>query len=93
MNLTTGAFCGAIAASSSAATNSLGVAAAGLMKQQQRTIIHRTIGNKHGPITRLVSPGDLGQTLKPFIFLDAFATPANSGFKGFGWHPHSGIHL
>jgi hypothetical protein len=35
-----------------------------------RTIIRRTLGNRHGPITRLTSPGDLGQLLKPFVFLD-----------------------
>ncbi len=55
-----------------------------------RTIVHRTRGKRHGPITRLVSPGDLGQLLKPFIFLDLFDAPADA-FKGFGLHPHSGI--
>lgn len=29
-------------------------------------------GHNHGPITRLVSPSDLGELLKPFIFLDYF---------------------
>ena len=57
----------------------------------RRSIVHRTMGNKHGPITRLVSPGDLGELIKPFIFLDLFQPPPNAGFKGFGWHPHSGI--
>lgn len=85
MNLTTGALCGAIATTAT----SLSTAASGLAKQ--RTIVHRTFGNKHGPITRLVSPGDLGQLIKPFIFLDGFSVPASAGFKGFGWHPHSGI--
>ena len=37
-----------------------------------RTIVRRTRGNRHGPITRLMSPGDLGQLLKPFVFLDLF---------------------
>ncbi len=32
---------------------------------------HRTRGPSHGSITRLMSPGDLGQRLKPFVFLDA----------------------
>ena len=27
----------------------------------------RIRGSSHGPITRLVSPGDLGEALKPFI--------------------------
>jgi redox-sensitive bicupin YhaK (pirin superfamily) len=37
-----------------------------------------------------MSPSDLGQTLKPFVFLDLFDTEGGS-FSGFGWHPHSGI--
>lgn len=57
-----------------------------------RSIIHKTVGNSHGPITRLVSPSDLGQITKPFVFLDAFKMPAGPRtFKGFGYHPHSGI--
>jgi redox-sensitive bicupin YhaK (pirin superfamily) len=55
-----------------------------------RQIVHRTHGQRHGPITRLMSPSDLGQTLKPFVFLDLFDTEGGS-FSGFGWHPHSGI--
>jgi redox-sensitive bicupin YhaK (pirin superfamily) len=60
-----------------------------------RAIVHRTSGTTHGPITRLVSPSDLGEFLKPFVFLDFFSfRPAagHQGFgKGFGMHPHSGI--
>ena len=56
----------------------------------KRKIIHQTRGTRHGPITRLVSPADLGQLLKPFIFLDLFDAPADA-FQGFGLHPHSGI--
>jgi redox-sensitive bicupin YhaK (pirin superfamily) len=37
-----------------------------------------------------MSPSDLGQTLKPFVFLDLFDSEGGS-FSGFGWHPHSGI--
>ena len=56
-----------------------------------RAIVHRTRGSQHGRITRLVSPGDLGQFLKPFVFLDLFsATPGLPG-QSFGMHPHSGI--
>jgi redox-sensitive bicupin YhaK (pirin superfamily) len=55
-----------------------------------RHIVRRTRGRLHGPITRLVSPSDLGQILKPFVFLDYFDTQATS-FSGFGLHPHSGI--
>jgi redox-sensitive bicupin YhaK (pirin superfamily) len=53
-------------------------------------LLNRTHGTQHGPITRLVSPGDLGHQLKPFVFLDAVKLRAD-GFAGFGWHPHSGI--
>jgi len=56
-----------------------------------RAIVHRTRGSTHGPITRLVSPGDLGQLLKPFVFLDLFSFKPTGGHKGFGMHPHSGI--
>ncbi len=35
-----------------------------------RKIAYRTGGHRHGPITRLVSPGDLGEVIKPFVFLD-----------------------
>jgi|SRR5205085_2922456 len=55
-----------------------------------RPIVLRTRGYAHGPITRLVSPGDLGQYIKPFVFLDHFdSDPADAA--GFGFHPHSGI--
>ena len=57
----------------------------------ERSIIHRTRGSSHGPITRLVSPGDLGEVLKPFIFLDRFESPAGGQAPQFGMHPHSGI--
>lgn len=55
-----------------------------------RSIIGRTRGKRHGPITRLMSPGDLGQLLKPFVFLDLFEMDKAS-FPGIGLHPHSGI--
>ena len=55
-----------------------------------RPIVLRTRGQSHGPLTRLVSPGDLGQAIKPFVFLDHFdADPAAA--PRFGFHPHSGI--
>jgi len=56
-----------------------------------RPIICRTRGTAHGPIARLVSPGDLGEFLKPFVFLDLVDLPAGSALRGFGMHPHSGI--
>jgi redox-sensitive bicupin YhaK (pirin superfamily) len=55
-----------------------------------RAVVHRTRGQTHGPITRLVSPSDLGELIKPFVFLDLFEVPV-SGEPLFGWHPHSGI--
>jgi len=56
----------------------------------ERKITHRTQGHTHGPITRLVSPGDLGNLIKPFVFLDSFNMEASRS-SGFGYHPHSGI--
>ena len=53
-------------------------------------VARRTRGQNHGPITRLMSPSDLGRLLKPFVFLDLFDTQGNP-FSGFGLHPHSGI--
>ncbi len=54
-----------------------------------RQILHRGRGTTHGPITRLMSPGDLGRLLKPFVFLDLFDIGALSA--PIGLHPHSGI--
>jgi uncharacterized membrane protein YphA (DoxX/SURF4 family) len=54
-----------------------------------RTIVRRTSGSRHGPITRLMSPSDLGQVLKPFVFLDHFELHGAAG--GTELHPHSGI--
>lgn len=56
-----------------------------------RTILHRTRGRTHGPITRLVSPSDVGQLIKPFVFLDSFVMEADAKPLNMGWHPHSGI--
>ena len=61
-----------------------------LVSSNARAIVHRTRGDRHGPITRLMSPGDLGQRLKPFVFLDLFESDKIQGRK-FAPHPHSGI--
>jgi redox-sensitive bicupin YhaK (pirin superfamily) len=53
-------------------------------------IARRTHGQTHGPVTRLMSPSDFGQLLKPFVFLDLFDN-GGKPFSGFGLHPHSGI--
>src|SRR5882672_6051618 len=64
--------------------------AAPIVRNRLRRIARRTRGRAHGPITRLMSPSDFGQLLKPFVFLDLFD---NKGLptEGFGLHPHSGI--
>ncbi len=36
----------------------------------ERPIVLRTRGSRHGPITRLVSPSDIGELIKPFVFLE-----------------------
>lgn len=56
---------------------------------EQRSIVYRSSGHTRGGINRLVSPGDLGEMIKPFVFLDLFQleTPASK----MGMHPHSGI--
>jgi redox-sensitive bicupin YhaK (pirin superfamily) len=58
-----------------------------------RAIVHRTRGRKRGPITRLVSPSDLGEVIKPFVFLDhaVFGDRDAPMDKNLLWHPHSGI--
>ena len=55
-----------------------------------RRVTHRTIGRRHGPITRLMSPSDFGEILKPFVFLDLFDT-GDQAISGMALHPHSGI--
>jgi redox-sensitive bicupin YhaK (pirin superfamily) len=55
-----------------------------------RAIAYRTTGRRHGPITRMMSPGDLGELVKPFVFLDLLETDSFPG-RGFPPHPHSGI--
>jgi redox-sensitive bicupin YhaK (pirin superfamily) len=59
------------------------------VQARPRKIVRRTRGSHHGPITRLMSPSDLGQLLKPFVFLDLFDLKGAS--PGMGLHPHSGI--
>src|SRR6202140_4143083 len=59
-------------------------------EETSRQIALRTRGHSHGRVTRLVSPGDVGELVKPFVFLDYFdADPATA--PKFGFHPHSGI--
>src|SRR5438034_840170 len=63
------------------------------IQERAREIAHRTRGSVGGPITRLASPSDLGQIIKPFVFLDRFAFRGQTapGAIDLQWHPHSGI--
>jgi redox-sensitive bicupin YhaK (pirin superfamily) len=56
-----------------------------------RAIACRTRGTKHPgmPVVRLMSPSDLGEVLKPFVFLDLIDHEGGP-FEG-SLHPHSGI--
>jgi redox-sensitive bicupin YhaK (pirin superfamily) len=56
-----------------------------------RRIAHRTRGYGHGPIVRLMSPSDLGEQLKPFVFLDLFEADMRGLAGSMPVHPHSGI--
>lgn len=56
-----------------------------------RRVTLRTRGMTHGPVTRLMSPGDLGHELKPFVFLDLFDIDLHDPRAGFSIHPHSGL--
>lgn len=55
-----------------------------------RRIVLRTAGRRRGPITRLMSPSDIGEMIKPFVFLDHAEAPF-TGQRLAGIHPHSGI--
>lgn len=59
--------------------------------EDPRRVTHRTRGHTHGPITRLMSPSDLGQLLKPYVFLDLFDLDLHDPRAGVPIHPHSGL--
>jgi len=61
-----------------------------IMETSPRRISYRTRGHTHGPITRLVSPSDVGELIKPFVFLDYFEVDPKR-MSAVGFHPHSGI--
>jgi len=54
-----------------------------------RQIARRTRGATEGLVTRLMSPSDFGEILKPFVFLDLFDHQGAPLYGGL--HPHSGI--
>jgi len=60
---------------------------------QSRSVVFRTSGHRRGPITRLMSPSDLGELLRPFVFLDHVDTQGvpRAAQGDYGLHPHSGI--
>jgi redox-sensitive bicupin YhaK (pirin superfamily) len=60
------------------------------IEARARRIVHRTRGHSQGPITRLVSPSDVGELIKPFVFLDYFDLDPEH-MPAIGFHPHSGI--
>ena len=48
-------------------------------EETSRQIALRTRGHSRGGLSRLVSPGDVGERIKPFVFLDYFdADPATA---------------
>src|SRR5260221_11789458 len=67
----------------------LAVVSANTATRPVRQIVPRRRGQTHGPITRLMSPGDLGEVLKPFVFLDLFDN-GGKPIGGFCPHPPSG---
>jgi len=62
---------------------------ASITRSPLRQIAARTRGNSHGPITRLMSPSDLGQLLKPFVSLISSTT--RESVQRLWAPPHSGI--
>jgi redox-sensitive bicupin YhaK (pirin superfamily) len=62
----------------------------GAVAERPREIAFRSSGHQHGPITRLVSPSDIGELIKPFVFLDHAEVAPRPG-PLIGIHPHSGI--
>ena len=68
----------------------MGVLGSPALPKAARQIVFRSAGRRHGPITRLVSPSDVGEMIKPFVFLDHGEVPF-TGKPLFGIHPHSGI--
>lgn len=63
------------------------------LHQPIREVTYRTQGIGGRPITRLMSPSDLGEIIKPFVFLDLFDLNGREAPMPMehGWHPHSGI--
>jgi redox-sensitive bicupin YhaK (pirin superfamily) len=60
------------------------------LSASMRSIVVRTHGNSRRAVTRIVSPSDIGELIKPFVFLDYFDF-LPTGNALFPMHPHSGI--
>src|SRR6267378_4796456 len=59
-------------------------------KADPRRIVLLASGRRHGPITRLITPWNIGELTTPFVFLDyAEVTPQSQPLVGI--QPHSGI--
>lgn len=72
-------------------TNTLSPVAQPMPALTQRRVAHRTRGRRLGPIVRLMSPSDLGEVVKPFVFLDLFEADMGQMRDAMALHPHSGI--
>src|ERR1700681_4029348 len=70
--------------------NAPAAALAPRVENEVRGIALKTRGRRHGPINRLVSPSDIGERIKPFVFLDHAEVVARAE-PLFGIHPRSGI--
>ena len=44
-----------------------------------RRIAFRSSGRRHGPMARLVSPSDVGELIKPFVFLARSSRAGSNG--------------
>ena len=55
--------------------NILALSALGIVSLNMKRVIETAVGHAHGPnglIKRIVSPSDLGQIIKPFVFLQRY---------------------
>jgi redox-sensitive bicupin YhaK (pirin superfamily) len=66
--------------------NSTGIVA----EEAVRRISLRTKGRTHGSLTRLASPSDIGQSIKPFVLIERFELDTHKPLD-LPLHPHSGI--
>jgi len=64
--------------------------ARGLIRGRARRIAVLANGRRHGPITRLITPWDIGELTHPFVLLN-YAEASGRARPLFGMHPPSGI--